>query len=326
MTCAPIEPFSSRVAIVAPTGKDAALTSAVFAGASIESIVCPDFESVKRVIDEGVGLLLIAEEAIGNQGFHELAATLARQPPWSDLPVLLLTRYGADSSTVGLALSALRNVTLLERPVRPATLISSVRAAQKARERQYQIRTHLSERERTEESLRIADRRKDEFLATLAHELRNPLAPIRNSLHILRLSAADHPAVEQICDTLERQTGLLARLVDDLLEVSRITQGKIELRIEPVEVAAVIRQAVEISRPFIDAFGHHLSIAIPGEPLIINGDAVRLQVDRRDAGYRARAGDVRRGTGRRLITRMDARRVRLAQDTRLRQGRDELPS
>jgi signal transduction histidine kinase len=137
-------------------------------------------------------------------------------------------------------------------------------------------RAHLSERERTEESLRVADRRKDEFLATLAHELRNPLAPIRNSLHILRLSAADNPTTEQICETLERQTGLLVRLVDDLLEVSRITQGKIELRLEPVELAAVIRQAVEISKPFIDSFGHDLAITIPSDPLIINGDALRL--------------------------------------------------
>src|SRR5262245_23503391 len=90
------------------------------------------------------------------------------------------------------ALSALSNLTLVERPVRPMALISAVRAAQKARERQYQIRSHLAELEQAEESLRVADRRKDEFLATLAHELRNPLAPIRNSLHILRLSAADN--------------------------------------------------------------------------------------------------------------------------------------
>jgi len=276
MTPLPIETRNHRVAILAPTGKDAALAAAVLAEASIPSIICADVVGVEQAMEEGLGLILIAEEAVTNPAFQALAATLARQPPWSDLPVLLLTRYGADSGTVAMALSALSNVTLLERPVRPATLISAVRAAQKARERQYQIKSYLSERERTEESLRVADRRKDEFLATLAHELRNPLAPIRNSLHILRLSTADNPAIKQICETLERQTGLLVRLVDDLLEVSRITQGKIELRMEPVELAAVIRQAVEISKPFIDSFGHSLAITIPSEPLIINGDALRL--------------------------------------------------
>jgi signal transduction histidine kinase/ActR/RegA family two-component response regulator len=276
MTASLVDSRSHRVAILAPTGKDAILASAVLAESLIESIVCHDIASVVQAIDEGVGLILIAEEAAADPGFQALAANLARQPPWSDLPVLLLTRYGADSGTVDMALSALSNITLLERPVRPATLVSTVWAAQKARDRQYQIRSYLAERERAEESLRVADRRKDEFLATLAHELRNPLAPIRNSLHILRLSAADNPAVAQICETLERQTGLLVRLVDDLLEVSRITQGKIELRVEPVELAAVIRHAVEISKPFIDSFGHNLAIAIPGEALIVDGDEVRL--------------------------------------------------
>lgn len=276
MTTSPLESDSRRVAILAPTGKDAPLASAVLAEASIETIVCPDYACVERAIEEGVGLIFVAEEALDNNGFRSLVVTLSRQPTWSDIPVLLLTRYGANSSVVASALSALSNVTLLERPVRPATLVSAVRAAQRARERQYQIRAHLSQRERAEESLRQADRRKDEFLATLAHELRNPLAPIRNSLHILRLSATDNPTVGQICDTLERQTGLLVRLVDDLLEVSRITQGKIELRVAPVELAAVIRQAVEISKPFIDAFGHNLAITIPGDPIVIHGDAVRL--------------------------------------------------
>jgi len=126
---------------------------------------------------------------------------------------------------VGAAVHSLTNVTLVERPVRPATLISSVLAGLKARERQYQIRTHLAEQKRVEESLREADRRKDEFLATLAHELRNPLAPIRNSMHILRLSIANDPRAEGttdivICDTLGQAVpaqvaGLVARVRDE---------------------------------------------------------------------------------------------------------------
>ena len=138
------------------------------------------------------------------------------------------------------------------------------------------VSTDITERKQIEEALRDADRRKDEFLATLAHELRNPLAPIRNSLHILRLSRSCDPAAEMVGEMMERQIGHLVRLVDDLMEVSRITRGKIELRTEPIELAAVIRSAVEASRPLIDASRHQLAISLPTDPLIINGDPVRL--------------------------------------------------
>ncbi len=276
MTVSARQTLHFRTLILAPTGKDAALTAAVLNEAAVGSLVCADVACVERAIDSGAGLLLVAEEALAGEGLRELATALSRQPAWSDLPVLLLTRYGADSATVAQALPALGNVTLLERPVRPATLVSAVRAALRARQRQYQIRAHLAERELTEEALREADRRKDEFLATLAHELRNPLAPIRNSLHILRLTAGGDPAAEQVCDVLDRQVGHLVRLVDDLMEVSRITRGKVELRIEPVELAAVIRSAVEASRPLIEASRHQLAISLPAEALIIDGDGVRL--------------------------------------------------
>jgi signal transduction histidine kinase len=290
MTDPQAHPRARRVASLAPTGKDAALAAAIFDQQSIDSIVCADMDCVERVIEEGTGALLIAEESLTPAAFHALTASLSKQPQWSDLPVLLMTRYGADSGTVATALPALGNVTLLERPLRPKTLVSAVRAALKARERQYQVGEHLAEqerinkqleesirdRERVEEALREADRRKDEFLATLAHELRNPLAPIRNALHILRLTDSSDSATEQVCEMMERQVGHLVRLVDDLMEVSRITRGKIELRMEPVEVAAIIRSAVEASRPLIDESRHQLAISLPPEPLVIHGDSVRL--------------------------------------------------
>jgi PAS domain S-box-containing protein len=138
------------------------------------------------------------------------------------------------------------------------------------------VSRNITDRKQMEDALREADRRKDEFLAVLAHELRNPLAPIRNSLHILRLTCQQDPAAERVGEMMERQVNHLVRLVDDLMEVSRITRGKIELRTEPVEVAAVIRSAVETSRPVIEAAGHQLALAIPPEPLTLEGDPVRL--------------------------------------------------
>lgn len=132
------------------------------------------------------------------------------------------------------------------------------------------------ENARLYESLRAQDRQKDEFLATLAHELRNPLAPIRNSLHILRLAANRDSATEQVCDMMDRQVNHMVRLVDDLLEISRITRNRIELKLEDVDLAGVIRSAVETSRPLIDAASHQLEIDVPTAPLFVRGDVVRL--------------------------------------------------
>jgi signal transduction histidine kinase/CheY-like chemotaxis protein len=266
----------ATVLILAPTGKDAALTAATLGKAAIKTQICHDFEGIHRAIAQPADVLLIAEEALDHRRLQILADALARQPPWSDLPILLVARPGADSPLIAAALNCLGNVTLLERPLRPATLVSAAQAALKSRARQYEVRLHLLERQRTEEALREADRRKDEFIATLAHELRNPLAPIQNSLHILRLAAPADLALKQIQETLERQTDLLVRLVDDLLEVSRITQGKIELRLAVVDLAAVIRQAIEISCPAIQHYEHRLEVALPSEPLLVYGDAARL--------------------------------------------------
>lgn len=134
----------------------------------------------------------------------------------------------------------------------------------------------LLERVKTEQALRDADRRKDEFLATLAHELRNPLAPIRNGLHILRLAGTDAAAQEQLVEMMDRQVSHMVRLVDDLLEVSRITRGKIELRKETVELAAVIRSAIENASPAIEAAAHQLAISLPPTPVLLYVDPVRL--------------------------------------------------
>jgi PAS domain S-box-containing protein len=134
----------------------------------------------------------------------------------------------------------------------------------------------VTERRRAEEALQQADRRKDEFLAMLAHELRNPLAPICNALQILRAPGTAGAAVEEAVGVLERQVRHLVRLVDDLLDVSRIMRGRIDLRKERLDLAAVVAQAVETVRPVLDARGHELTVALPAEPVRLVGDGVRL--------------------------------------------------
>jgi PAS domain S-box-containing protein len=141
----------------------------------------------------------------------------------------------------------------------------------------------ISERKRMEMALREAalalrdaDRRKDEFLATLAHELRNPLAPIRNAVQLLKLIPQDAPQSRTARDIIERQVQHMVRLVDDLLDVSRITLGQVNLKHEKLALGAVIGEAIEAARPAIEAAGHSLDVHLPGEPLLVEGDATRL--------------------------------------------------
>jgi PAS domain S-box-containing protein len=137
--------------------------------------------------------------------------------------------------------------------------------------------TDIDDQKRAEEALRQADYHKDEFLAMLAHELRNPLAPIRNGLHILRTSKVDPQAAERIQSMMEQQVRNLTRLVDDLLDVSRITRGKIQLRKEPADLATVVGHAVETARGLIELQKHELSVSLPQEPVHLEADVTRLE-------------------------------------------------
>ncbi|MDB5387190.1 MAG: hypothetical protein JWM11_2836 [Planctomycetaceae bacterium] len=124
--------------------------------------------------------------------------------------------------------------------------------------------------------LQAADRQKNEFLSMLAHELRNPLAPIRNATQLLGLRASDEPDLQWIRDVIERQVVQMVRLVDDLLDISRITRGKIDLQRAPVELATIVAHAVETSKPLIDSRNHQLAVALPTHPVWIHGDLTRL--------------------------------------------------
>jgi PAS domain S-box-containing protein len=134
----------------------------------------------------------------------------------------------------------------------------------------------LTDRKRLEEELRDASRRKDEFLATLAHELRNPLTPLRGVTEALRRQQFEGPALDRAYAMMDRQVEHLIRLVDDLLDVSRITRGLVGLRKEPVSLADVVGQAVEMANPAIQGRGHDLTLTLPREPLSVEGDRVRL--------------------------------------------------
>ncbi|HEX7181781.1 MAG TPA: ATP-binding protein [Thermoanaerobaculia bacterium] len=136
--------------------------------------------------------------------------------------------------------------------------------------------TDITDRKKMEEALKEADQRKDEFLAMLAHELRNPLAPIRNAAQVLKLAGPVNAHQDWAREVIERQAQHLTRLVDDLLDVSRITRGKVTLAREPLDLATIVNRAVETSRPLIDARRHRLTVALPPEPVLLEGDLTRL--------------------------------------------------
>jgi PAS domain S-box-containing protein len=145
------------------------------------------------------------------------------------------------------------------------------------------VHTDITEQRRAEQQLRDlaadlseADRHKDEFLATLAHELRNPLAPVRSSLEVLQQADGDPVLIEQVRSTMVRQIGQMVRLIDDLLDVSRITRDKLELRKERVELASIVHEAVEACRPAVEQARHELTVSLPPRPVHLHADPVRL--------------------------------------------------
>jgi PAS domain S-box-containing protein len=134
----------------------------------------------------------------------------------------------------------------------------------------------ITDRRQSEDALREGDRRKDEFLATLAHELRNPLAPVRNAIEVLRLKGSPTPEVQWAREVIDRQMRQMARIIDDLLDVSRITRDVLQLRRERIDLATVLNAAVETSQALIETAGHELEVSLPPHPIFLHADVTRL--------------------------------------------------
>jgi signal transduction histidine kinase len=198
---------------------------------------------------------------------RELAARIKADPSLARIVVLQTSASHVESKHRIAALDAGADGYLVE-PIEAEELVANVRAL---------LRMRRAERERQAalEALQEADRRKDEFLAMLAHELRNPLAPIRNAVEILRLTE-DRVVRERARELIGRQVVHLARLVDDLLDVSRITTGKLAVRRSVIDLQATLRDAVETVRSFVEARRHELVVDVPEEPVLVEGDRTRL--------------------------------------------------
>lgn len=229
-----------------------------------------------REIDAGSGALVMTDAALAPSSMQIILRSLSQQPAWSDLPVILLCQTDPHTPAVADMLRAFSNVTVLDRPTSARTLVSTVQTALRGRLRQYQIRDQLEALRKAEENLRNADRRKDEFLAMLAHELRNPLAPIRNAGELLARMLPDDSQVQTVAAIVKRQSSHLSRMVDDLLDVSRITQGRINLQHKAINLASVIAQALESVEPLMRENRHKVFVAGGYGPTYVRGDHARL--------------------------------------------------
>ncbi|MDP9066237.1 MAG: hybrid sensor histidine kinase/response regulator, partial [Pseudomonadota bacterium] len=272
-----------RVLILPATRRDGEVTRALLERAELSCFECDDARALAAEVDIAVGAMLLTDAAFHDPDTQELLAVLSRQPPWSDVPAVLLCRTGHQSTIAEKFLKSLRDVTVLERPTSSRTLLSSVQAALRARARQYQLRDQFNALRDSEVALKAAsealqdtNRRKDEFLAMLAHELRNPLAPIRNASEILARKFTADPQIQSIVNIVQRQVVHLARLVDDLLDVSRITEGRIELRRAPLTVASILQQVRESVEPLMSTKGHRFHVGGSPDSLYVDGDHARL--------------------------------------------------
>jgi signal transduction histidine kinase len=252
----------SRILIFIPMGRDAELASRVLESAGLSCRICGDAAVLSTELEAGVGVILTTEDSLPHGRASPLDLYINAQPPWSDLPVIALTMTGGNSPWIQGAYQRFGNLTLLEKPARTTALISAVRSSLRARHRQYEIRG--------------ANERRDEFLAMLAHELRNPMAPISASAQMLSLIAHDPGKVVRCSEVINRQIKHMTTLIDDLLDVARVTRGMIELDRVAVDIRHALSDAVEQVNPLINQRGHHLSMHLPGEVALVLGDRKRL--------------------------------------------------
>lgn len=256
-----------RVLIVAPIGRDADLMCTHLEAAGIPCGVRRDIEELCSDINDGAGALLMTEEALTPSTAPRLARVLDSQAAWSDVPIIILTgepTLEAQNRSFA-SLGRRTNVTLVDRPVRIKSLVSAAQSALRARQRQYQIRDLM-------QTLEDRVNERDRFLAILGHELRNPLGAI---LLASQMTGEDGKLDGEHADLIERQSKHLTRLVNDLLDLSRVVSGKIVLKTATIDLAHVLQQSLEIVNQAAEQQKVAVEICHASVPLPVEVDPVR---------------------------------------------------
>jgi signal transduction histidine kinase/ActR/RegA family two-component response regulator len=283
-----------RIFVIAPIGGDAKAIATLLTENGWQASICDDPASSALEITSA-GALVMTEEALKFATATNLLTALDNQPTWSELPVIILTSGSASrlKQLFDLTADAAGGVTLLERPISTDTLLRTLDVALRSRRRQYQVRDLIIEQERNRSKLRLmleqekelrrsaddANRLKDEFLATMSHELRNPLNVILGYSELLlrteQIKAS--PQLVRLSEALRRNALAQSYLIRDLLELSRLRSGKLTLNCETVSLMTAINNAFETVRA--DALAKEIKIDItpPPEPLFVDGDLLRLE-------------------------------------------------
>src|SRR5215208_3025407 len=267
------------------------MTRRILGDIAIECEACRNGAALCKELERGAGALILTEEMIESAEIKHLIDHLRQQPPWSDLPILLLSSGGASSPAGLRAMETLGNVTVLERPVQTSSLLSVVRTLLRARNRQYQIRSYMlvleqaaiereqllrSELAARSEAERVS-RVKDEFLATLSHELRTPLNAILGWAQLLRKDPQRPEDLQEGLTTIERNARVQTQIIEDLLDMSRIISGRIRLDVQRVDLTHVIESALDTVKPAADAREIRIVKVLDPGAAIISGDPARLQ-------------------------------------------------
>ena len=277
------------IAILAPAGRDGVVAGMILSQGGFTTRVCDDMASVCTAVRADAGAVLLAEEALAGAARDELLTALEAQPSWSDIPVVVLTGEGelsrALSPTLDM-LAARANVTLLERPVRVATLVTALRSALRARRRQFDVRDHLAERHAAETALRVArqeaenaSRAKGEFLAVMSHELRTPLNAIGGYVELMEMGLRGPITEQQRADLgrIQQSQKHLLGLINQVLNYTRVETGTVRYDLVDVHVAEALAAAEALIVPQVRAKGLAYSFGTCDPALSISADRDKLQ-------------------------------------------------
>jgi signal transduction histidine kinase len=248
---------ADRVLVLAPLGRDATVVCEVLGSPGIACEATSTLTDLLTHMREGAGAILITQEALSGTGMDELLDFLGTQPSWSDLPVVLLLAETDDPTPASVSvLNMLRRVgtvTVLVRPVPTVALVSAMQSALRARARQYEVRDLIEQERAARLEAERANAVKDDFLATVSHELRTPLSAILLWSGLMTSSRLDPARTLQALDAIRHSAELQSRLVEDLLDVSRMLCGKLQLQTEEVELAPASARALNVVLPMAQA-------------------------------------------------------------------------
>jgi signal transduction histidine kinase len=275
--------LQERLLVLAPTGDDAALIAEILRGRGLDVVTVADAGALAGEIERGAAVVLIASEALDEPGSASvLQHALAGQDPWSEMPIILFGGDVEDTASRATELLGTRaQIVLLERPLGIATFVTATDAALRSRRRQYEVKRLLDalaeSAAQVAEAHEAATRAKDEFLATLGHELRSPMTAIRGWIQLLQEDALDAEEASAALSMIDSSTKVQARIIEDLMDVSRIMAGKVMIEPSRVELAPIVQRVVATFQPAAVKEGIHLAADFSSEPLFVWGDETRLQ-------------------------------------------------